>query len=291
MNKIKKLREQLGLSQSRLAEMLETTQQTIGRWENGKAEPSIKSLRDLALIFGTSVDELLGDSLFSETIVSTHITHIFRNEPDVDGFWGNLGILLRDMEKSIWFPITASEVQRLRNCLSSDRGWLVASTLNNRLLIINMLNISKLWFVNDDADAPADDWDLSPEEYNGYPLEVYRGLYDYFYDDNWAENTSKGFRETIEEIISENQYGPDEVAIKLHYTTVYQTNAAPFSFYADASHLNSIFDAAEDGAPSEVIHIDAVDREFECFFASKNISLIDMPLLELMEEAKSALES
>jgi transcriptional regulator with XRE-family HTH domain len=35
-------------------------QQTIARWETGKAEPNLAALSDLAAILNTSIDELLG---------------------------------------------------------------------------------------------------------------------------------------------------------------------------------------------------------------------------------------
>ena len=56
---IKILRNEARLTQAELAEMLGTTQQTIARWESGKSEPNITALKDLAMIFGCSVGDLL----------------------------------------------------------------------------------------------------------------------------------------------------------------------------------------------------------------------------------------
>lgn len=49
-----------GLTQTEIANKLNTTQQTIGRWLNGNCEPDINSLIVLADLFGCSVDYLLG---------------------------------------------------------------------------------------------------------------------------------------------------------------------------------------------------------------------------------------
>ena len=46
----------MGLSQQALAEKFNLTQQFIYKYENGLAEPDIKSLKNFAIFFGISVD-------------------------------------------------------------------------------------------------------------------------------------------------------------------------------------------------------------------------------------------
>ena len=60
---IKKMRNQKGVTQERLAEGLGVTPQAISRWESGAGYPAIEYLPDLAGFFGISVDELLGVKL------------------------------------------------------------------------------------------------------------------------------------------------------------------------------------------------------------------------------------
>ncbi len=59
---IKAFREELGMTQSELAEALFVTPQSVSRWEKGLAYPDIEKLPQLSQIFGVSVDELLGVS-------------------------------------------------------------------------------------------------------------------------------------------------------------------------------------------------------------------------------------
>jgi DNA-binding XRE family transcriptional regulator len=59
MKKLAQLRKRFGMTQECLAELLKTTQQTVAKWESGTAEPDIATLRDLALIFGRSIDAIL----------------------------------------------------------------------------------------------------------------------------------------------------------------------------------------------------------------------------------------
>lgn len=49
-----------GLSQKQLAEMCDVTQQFIQRIEKGKVNPSVPTIKKLALVLGVTVDELIG---------------------------------------------------------------------------------------------------------------------------------------------------------------------------------------------------------------------------------------
>ena len=91
MNKIKKYRDSFGWTQKILAEKLNTTQQTIAKWEKGDREPNLKALRDMAMLFGTSVDNLMSD--FLESMSTRHDDYIHKaNDNDIDGYWGYMGL-------------------------------------------------------------------------------------------------------------------------------------------------------------------------------------------------------
>ncbi len=53
-------RTRASLSQSHIAQMLDTSQQSVARWEKGRSEPAIGQLCSLADFYGASLDELLG---------------------------------------------------------------------------------------------------------------------------------------------------------------------------------------------------------------------------------------
>ena len=58
--RIKELREEKKLSQTKLAEIIQTSQRNIGRWENNENEPSYSQIIKLADFFGCSIDYLVG---------------------------------------------------------------------------------------------------------------------------------------------------------------------------------------------------------------------------------------
>ena len=59
---LKELREERGLSQQKLAEILNTSQQTIFKYEKTLVEPDIETLISMADFFEVSVDYLIGNS-------------------------------------------------------------------------------------------------------------------------------------------------------------------------------------------------------------------------------------
>ena len=58
--RLKELRKKKGLSQLRLATDLNTTQNTISRYETGEREPGIDEMIKIADYFNVSVDYLIG---------------------------------------------------------------------------------------------------------------------------------------------------------------------------------------------------------------------------------------
>ena len=61
MNNIRRFRESKGMTQRDLAKYLNVTQQTIYKYENEIASPSIATLQALSDCFRVSVDDIMGD--------------------------------------------------------------------------------------------------------------------------------------------------------------------------------------------------------------------------------------
>lgn len=58
--RLKKLRENVGLSQAKIAEMVGTTQASINRYEKGQSEPPLKTLLWYGDTFDVSMDYIFG---------------------------------------------------------------------------------------------------------------------------------------------------------------------------------------------------------------------------------------
>ncbi len=79
MKRIAMLRKEKGISQITLSMLLNVSQKTISAYENGKSEPSIAVLKQLAEIFGTSVDYLV-----EYTGIKTPIDRISQKQLNAD---------------------------------------------------------------------------------------------------------------------------------------------------------------------------------------------------------------
>jgi len=57
---IKKLRKQMRITQSQLAERLNVSQSTVASWENGTRRPDLDLVPAIAAVFGVSVNDIYG---------------------------------------------------------------------------------------------------------------------------------------------------------------------------------------------------------------------------------------
>ena len=65
--RIKEFRKKNNLTQSNLANLMRTTQDTISLWELGKSYPDAENIVRMAKLFRTSADYLLGD--YKKTVI------------------------------------------------------------------------------------------------------------------------------------------------------------------------------------------------------------------------------
>ena len=59
-NRLKELRKEKGVTQAKVAEIVNTNQSQYGKYENGKTNLSLENSKRLASYFGVSVPYLLG---------------------------------------------------------------------------------------------------------------------------------------------------------------------------------------------------------------------------------------
>ena len=60
--KLQELRKQKGLTQEELANALYVSRTAVSKWEAGRGYPSIQTLKNIAMFFGVTLDELLSGS-------------------------------------------------------------------------------------------------------------------------------------------------------------------------------------------------------------------------------------
>lgn len=70
---LKYFRKKEGLSQEELAEKIEVSRQSVAKWESGETLPDIVKCRELANLFGTTIDNLINYSFEEEKLIENEI--------------------------------------------------------------------------------------------------------------------------------------------------------------------------------------------------------------------------
>lgn len=92
MNRIKQLREEIGMTQVRLSIELEVAQETISAYEHGKHYPSVASLIKMMKLFNVSIDYILG---FSDS--RTSVTRLTDKEQQMLSCFNRLSNVKKDL--------------------------------------------------------------------------------------------------------------------------------------------------------------------------------------------------
>ena len=292
MKNLKNLREASGNTQAQIAAMLGTTQQTYARWEAGKVSPPIPALRELALIFSTTVDHLLGRGPSKAPSTRYHLI-----AGDADGFWGHLGLLLPGSSHTKWYPITAGEASNIRRRIAAGYNvddWIVAHTLNNRVLIFTPKKMLRVQLLEDACDSPKGDWNWTApwNDQNGIPIELYKAMDDWLDgQQEFERNNLEPTREKALTLIEQGGFlhAPDGLAAHLHNTAIHLSDGTEISYEADRSDLSLLPTELEGDTDLEVVSLSASEGEGESYYAVSMLRLIELPLIEL-EAALAELE-
>jgi len=282
MKRLRELRGGLGYTQEQLAKMLNTTQQTVARWETGKAEPSLQALRDLAMIFGTSADELLGSrNPLSEEVTTTW--HTLFVDKESDGYWGHVGLQMPGKKRGKWYPISqgaANAVGMNLGAFESGDAWLVIPTLANRMLAANPTNLKSIKLMDEAHAEPK----TAPEM---FPLEFYKALDDYFTDNNkFRESASPTLLSIVEDEITRRGLDEQTALEFTHYSTLYFMDGSRRRYWIDENDLWSLVLLIDMEQVPPIINLDDSGGGVSHFYPRDKIALIDMPLLQVKDAAE-----
>ena len=282
MKKLKAIRKKYNMTQKDMAERLNISQQTVAKWESGKIEPSLKHLREIALLFSTGVDDLLDNS----NRITTNELGYFpkpKNNKDlyVDGFWGNIGIRLKSHKTTRWYPISEDAYNAAFGSIQSEGTWFTVETLNNKMLFINRKSIVKITLL-DEADDPTEDWILEWDSYSGESPEFYKALEEYFYDYN-EKNIPEHLLKDIKNTIQEGKISDQDIMNATINARIFLNDGSVESKYIyECKELTEciescIYDLEGELTPA-VICIETGAEE--CFYNADEVSLVEIPLIK-----------
>lgn len=103
------LREESGLSQQKLADMLNISQQAIFKYEKTSNEPDISTLIRLAEIFEVTVDYLIGNSEIKERNTKRSAVMLTESETEHISRWRILPKSIQDNLDALIITITKKQ--------------------------------------------------------------------------------------------------------------------------------------------------------------------------------------
>lgn len=108
-DQIQNLRVQKGLTQERLAEMLEVSRQSISKWELGQAIPDVEKIIRMSELFNVSTDTLLLRNTEDER-ANKNLLHL-----------GCIYLIVKDFERSVEFYEKFLDVKVDDRCRSGNK--------------------------------------------------------------------------------------------------------------------------------------------------------------------------
>ena len=119
MNRIAMLRKK-GLSQISLSLKLNVSQKMISAYENGKSEPSIATLMQMADIFNTSVDYIIGYTNIRQPIDKTVQMSLNEDECDLLGGYRELSAKQQNIALEVILGLLNSEKIKVISAVFAD---------------------------------------------------------------------------------------------------------------------------------------------------------------------------
>ncbi|THB62920.1 MAG: XRE family transcriptional regulator [Desulfovibrio sp.] len=286
MLRLREFRQGAEWTQQRLAQELSTTQQTIARWERGQSEPPLRVLRELAEIFNTSIDGLLGHAGIDGPRGS--LLDMYLKKPLPKEVWGYFGLRLPEWEVSQWHPVTTWAARRIERTMASaeaGQGWLCFRTLANRLLAFRIPAAVQFSLRSIASEPPHGDWQ---EEQVRKPRgqALYRNLAEFLNDREWMSRTDTSQRGAVYAFMQEKKLNEKGLAAYLHDTHILCKGGRKLSYRVKTAQLCSLVRAVGRGrAGAPVLELSEFLGAFRNFFPESGLALVDMPLMDVMAHA------
>lgn len=286
MRHLAKLMKHFGMTPDTVAEACGVSIRQVPRWAQCRDEPDAAALRDLAVLFGTSVRDLVNAA-------PDRLRTCLPVEPvphRIDPLWGYLGLPLPGQTTMTWYPITAATARRIERRLDEDSevqyAWTVIETLNNRLLAYPAVAFPRFTLLKL-SEAERTGTAGSPQS-RPYPAELYRILHARFYGSQGltAMPCSVRLQQTISGLVHDwglDSPGTRDALLRLARVVLRDGTILHERFDAEVS-VNSIVDA-DSRCPS---HLKLGTVEAVAFYPVEQVHLVDIPLC-LHEDAIDAM--
>lgn len=115
LNRIKSLRNAIGMKQSELAEIVKYRQNTVSNWETGRSDPPLDALERMSSALNVSIDYILGRDEKALSPTPSVESDSARSQL-IAAFWGGEKDLSQDDLDAMW-----SDVERFAAFLAEKK--------------------------------------------------------------------------------------------------------------------------------------------------------------------------
>lgn len=124
-NSLFNARKKRGLSQEQAAEKLGVSRQTISKWETDETLPDIRQSKQLAVLYGLSLDELIEFDVDIKEIqdIIDKTSEEITSKIDWTKAWSKKYPILVQYQKEVNIPYYAAELQKLLIDLEQNYGY------------------------------------------------------------------------------------------------------------------------------------------------------------------------
>ncbi|TAE61621.1 MAG: XRE family transcriptional regulator [Nostocales cyanobacterium] len=288
---LKQLREERKLSCARLAEEINTTEDNIKLWEEGKLEIPNSTLKDLAMVLSCSLDEILGLRQEGYTGYCSIFAREFEQTSgrDIIAYYGGVELTFNGVEEVQDYPIDEKVAESIYKCFrhryddeESWGKWLIIETLNNYILFINLDYLKSAYVYSDDKEpAPTfynpeiyrilTDWDkVHPES----DIQEIAKIFDI------SEALSQGIKSLVQELeANDKNWNSWE---KFNYLNIYWSDGSKSLHFLD-NILCSDLSEFQDG----IVEVKFIREEDEGgsmeFINLEKVALIEIPATKFWE--------
>ena len=213
-------------------------------------------------------------------------------ETSTEDFWGHIGVLLPSASHTEWSPVSRAEKSRAEKLVAAadrDKPWVTVTTLANRLLLVNLSNVNRIWFLDDGADAPEGDWETVREAHD---LEFFEALCARVC--GLPPSRSERRRSEVEAFVANYQaddHGGEPLDDFVLLTKLYMCDGHRIAWVSHWQGTFGLASAAQHNrALPAMIGLADQDYEWSSFVPADRVVLIDIPSTELLRAAKKLAE-
>ena len=141
-NNLYQARKKKGLSQEDAAEKLGVSRQTISKWETDETLPDIRQAKQLSMLYGLSLDELISFDVEMQEIqdVIDRMSDEVTEKIDWTKAWSKKYPILASYQKEVYISYYAEELCRLLIRMEKEYGY---NDLDSMLVLKDIL--ARVW--------------------------------------------------------------------------------------------------------------------------------------------------